>query len=67
MSIAQLYSENGCSKFRLHIFTDASEKAMHIVAYLQDERILSLTYVVGNYRSTHQRHDNTEVRTPGRS
>ena len=36
MSINE-YFENGCSNLRLHIFTDTSEEAMCIVAYLQDE------------------------------
>ena len=45
MSINLLYFENGCTKLRLHIFTDASE-AMCIVAYLQ-EATLNPTYVTG--------------------
>ena len=47
MSINRLYFENGCTNLRLHIFTDASEEAMCIVAYLQDEATLKLTYVIG--------------------
>ena len=50
MSISRLYFEKGCSNRRLHIFTDASEKAMCIVAYLQDEATLRLTYVIGKCR-----------------
>ena len=46
MSINRLYFENGCTNLRLHIFTDASEEAMCIVAYLQDEVTLKLTYVI---------------------
>ena len=37
MSINRLYFENGSTNLRLHIFTDASEEAMCIVAYMQDE------------------------------
>ena len=33
MSINRLYFENGCTNLRLHIFTDASEEAMCIVAF----------------------------------
>ena len=47
MSINRLYFENGCRKLRLHIFTDASEEAMSIVAYLQEEATLKPTYVIG--------------------
>ena len=47
MSKNRLYFENGCTNLRLHIFTDASEEAMCIVAYLQDEATLKLTYVMG--------------------
>ena len=47
MSINRLYFENGCTNLRLHIFTDASEEAMCLVAYLQDEATLKLTYVIG--------------------
>ena len=39
--------ENGCSNLSLHIFTDASEESMCIVAYLKDEASLRLTYVIG--------------------
>ena len=35
---------------RLHIFADASEEAMCIVAYLQDEAMLRLTYLLGKCR-----------------
>ena len=35
------------SNLRLHIFTDASEETMCIVAYLQDEKTLGLIYVIG--------------------
>ena len=37
MSINRHYFENGCTNFRLHILKDASEEALCIVAYLQDE------------------------------
>ena len=37
-------------------FTDASEEAMCIVAYLQDETALKLTYVIGNCRVAPIRH-----------
>ena len=47
MSINRLYFENGCTNLRLYIFTDASEEAMCIVAYLQDETTLRMTYVIG--------------------
>ena len=50
MSINRLDFENGCSNPRLHIFTDASEEAMCIVAYLQVEATLRLTYVIGKFR-----------------
>ena len=50
MSINRLYFENGCTNLRLHIFTDASEEAMGIVAHLQDEAALKLTYIIGKYR-----------------
>ena len=50
MSINRLYFENGCSNLRLHIFTDASEEAMCIVAYLQDKAKLRLAYVIGKCR-----------------
>ena len=56
MSISRLYFENGCSNRRLHIFTDASEEAMCIVAYLQDEATLILTYVIGKCRVAPIRH-----------
>ena len=46
MSINQLYLENGFKNLRLHVFTDASEEAMCILAYLQDEAALKLIYVV---------------------
>ena len=50
MSINRLYFENGCTNLRFHIFTDASQEAMCIVAYLQDIATLKLTYVVGKCR-----------------
>ena len=56
MSINQIYFENGCSNLRLHIFTEASEEAMCIVAYLKDEATLRLTYVIGKCRVTPIRH-----------
>ena len=56
MSISRLYFENGCSNFRLHIFTDASEEAMCIEAYLPDEATLRLTYVIGKCRVAPIRH-----------
>ena len=67
-SINRLYFENGCTNLRLHIFTDASEEAMCIVAYLQDETT-SETHLC--YRKmpcgTYQKHDDSEVRTSTRS
>ena len=56
MSINRLHFENGCTILRLHIFTDASEEAMCIVAYLQDEAKLKLTYVIGKCRVAPIRH-----------
>ena len=56
MSINRLYFENGCTNLRLHIFTDTSEEAMCIVAYLQDEATLKLTYVIGKCRMAPIRH-----------
>ena len=56
MSINRLYFENGCTNLRLHIFTDASEEAMCIVACLQDETTLKLTYVIGKSRVAPIRH-----------
>ena len=50
MSKNRLHFENGCTNLRLHIFTDASKEAMFIVAYMQDEAILKLTYVIGKCR-----------------
>ena len=47
MSINRLYFENGYSNLRVHIFTDASEEAMCIVAYLLEIATLKLTYVIG--------------------
>ena len=41
---------------RLHIFTDASEEAMCIVAYLQDEETLALIYLIGKCRVAPIRH-----------
>ena len=41
---------------RLHIFTDASEEAMCIVAYLKDEATLKLIYVIGKCRVAPIRH-----------
>ena len=56
MSINRLYFENGCTNLRLHIFTDASEEAMCVVAYRQDEATLKLTYVIGKCRVAPIRH-----------
>ena len=56
MSINRPYFENGCTNLRPHIFTDASEDAMCIVAYLQDIATLKLTYVIGNCRVAPIRH-----------
>ena len=50
MSLNQLYFKNVCSNLRLHIFTDASVEAMCILAYLQDDATLKLTYVIGKCR-----------------
>ena len=47
MSTNQHYFENGFTKLRVHIFTDASEEAMGIVASQRDEAALKLTYVIG--------------------
>ena len=55
-SITRLYFENEGTNLRLHIFTDASEEAMCIVAYLQDEAALKLTYVIGKCRVAPIRH-----------
>ena len=56
MSISRLYFGNGCTNLKLHIFTDASEEAMCIVAYFQDEATLKLTYVIGKCRVAPNRH-----------
>ena len=56
MSINRLYFENGFTNLRLHIFTDAPEEAMSIVAYLQYEATLKLTYVIGKCRVAPIRH-----------
>ncbi|XP_075254852.1 uncharacterized protein LOC142346222 [Convolutriloba macropyga] len=56
MSISLLYFENGCTNLRLHNFTDASEKAKCIVAFLQDKSTLKLTYVIGKCRVEPMRH-----------
>ena len=61
MSINRLYFENGCTNLRPHNFKDASEEAMCIVAYLQDEATLKLPC------STYQTHDDSEGRTSSRS
>ena len=50
MPISRLYFENGYTNLGIHIFTDASEEAMWIVAHLQDETTLKLTYVIGKCR-----------------
>ena len=55
-SINRFYFENGCTNLRLHIFTDASEEAMCIVAYLRDEATFKLTYVIGKCRVAPIRH-----------
>ena len=55
-SINRLFFENRCSNLRLHNFTDASEEAMCIEAYLQDEAMLTLTYVIGKCRVPLIRH-----------
>ena len=56
MLINRLHFENGFTNLRLHIFTDASEEAIAIVAYLQDEATLKLTYVIGKCRVAPIRH-----------
>ena len=56
MSINHIYLENGCTNLRLHIFRDSSEETMCIVAYLQDEATLKLTYVMGKCRGAPIRH-----------
>ena len=55
MSISRLYFENGRTKLRLHIFTDASQEAMCILAYLH-EATLKLTYVIEKCRVALMRH-----------
>ena len=52
----RLYFENGCSSLRINIFKDASELAIFIMAYLQDEATLRLTYVIGKSRVESIRH-----------
>ena len=56
MSINRLYFDSGCTNLRLHVFTDASEEAMCIVAYLQDDTTLKLSYVIGKCRVAPIRH-----------
>ena len=56
LSINRLYFENGWTKLRFHIFTDASEEAMCNVANLQDKAPLKLTYVIGKCRVAPIRH-----------
>ena len=56
MSINRFFFWKWCSNLRLHIFTDASEEAMCIVAYLQDKATLRLTYVIGKCRVAPIRH-----------
>ena len=56
MSINRIYFENGCTKMRLYILTDASEEAMSNVAYLQEEATLKHTYVIGKCRVAPIRH-----------
>ena len=56
MSINRLFFENGRSNLRLHIFTEASEEAISIVANLQVEATLKLTYVIGKCRVAPIRH-----------
>ena len=56
MSINRLCFENGCTNLRLHIFTDSSEEAMCIAAYLQEETTLNSTYVIGKCRVAPIRH-----------
>ena len=56
MSISRLCFENRCTNFRLRIFTDASEEAIWIVAYMQNETTLRLTYVIWKCRVAPIRH-----------
>ena len=56
MSINQIYFEKGRSNLRPYIFIDASEEAMCVVAYLQDEATLNITYVIGKCRVVPIRH-----------
>ena len=56
MSINQLQFENGYTNLRLHIFTDASEETMCVVAYLQGEVTLKLTYNIEKCRVVPIRH-----------
>ena len=55
-SINRLYFENGFSNLRLHIFTDASEDAICVVAFLRDDGTLKLTYVKGKRHVAPIRH-----------
>ena len=56
ISINRLYFKNSCSNLRLHIFTDGSEETICIVAYLQDQAKLRLTYVIGKCPAAPIRH-----------
>ena len=50
ISINRLYFENSCTILKLHIFTNATEEVMCIVAYLQDEATLKFTFAIGKCR-----------------
>ena len=60
MSTNQHYFENAFTKMRIHIFPDASEETMRLVASLRDEVTLKLTYVVGKcHLKTYQTHNDS--------
>ena len=56
MSINRLYFKNGYTNLRLNSFTNASDEAMYIVAYPQDDQMLKLTYVNWKYLVATIRH-----------
>ena len=56
MSMNRVYFENVCTNLRLDNFTDASEEAVCIVAYLGDKAALKLTYMIGKCRVAPIRH-----------
>ena len=56
MNVQRLYLKPEPKQLNLHLFTDASEDAMCIVAYLQDADSLQLSYIVGKCRVAPIRH-----------